>query len=189
MMVTARHFFKDSSLSATTTGFDEDIIKRYFTILRVISSGFPINREAFDKYVSDTTKWDLQLYPWYYMPASVRKILIHGSKIIESAIIPISQLSDEAQEARNKDYKRYRERNYRKFSRKSSMMDVLHMLLISSDPKISLIAPLSRKNKTSFPIKVVQLLKQPDIPSMHEEECEVGNFHISLESISDSSNE
>ena len=67
LMMVIRHdvFLKDSSLSATITGIDEDLIKRIFTILRVISSGFPINTEAFDKYASDTTKLYLQLYPWY----------------------------------------------------------------------------------------------------------------------------
>jgi len=123
------------------------------------------------------------------MPASVHKILIHGSKIIESAILPIGQLSEELKRQGIRIVKDTEKGIPCKFSLKSSMTRVLHNLLISSDPKISLIAPPSRKNKTSFPIEVVQLLKKPDIPSMHEEECEVGNFPISLENISDSSNE
>lgn len=71
------------------------------------------------------------------MPASVHTILIHGATVIESALLPIAkiyktnkskfkiinenlylrQLSEEAQEARNKDYKKYREHHLRKISR------------------------------------------------------------------------
>lgn len=41
----------------------------------------------------------VKLYGWYYMPASVHKILDHGAKIIESfLLIPIGLLS-EAQES------------------------------------------------------------------------------------------
>jgi hypothetical protein len=36
---------------------------------------------------------------------------IHGLEIIESALFPIGQLTEKAQEARNKDFKRYREHN------------------------------------------------------------------------------
>lgn len=65
------------------------------------------------------------------MPQSVHKILIHGGKIINTAILSIGQMSEEAQEARNKDVKRYREFHSRKFSRKETIEDMFHMLLIS----------------------------------------------------------
>ena len=50
------------------------------------------------------------------MPASVHKILIHGEKIIASSVIPFGQLSEEAQEARNKDFKWSKGNNTRKSS-------------------------------------------------------------------------
>ena len=65
-----------------------------------------------------------------YMPASVHKILIHGARVIDAAILPIGQLSKEAQEARNKDIKRYREHNTRKCSRKSGMIDLFNHHLV-----------------------------------------------------------
>ena len=42
----------------------------------------------------------------YAMPSSCHMILIHGSDVIETFLIPIGQLSEEVQEARNKDIKR-----------------------------------------------------------------------------------
>ena len=58
------------------------------------------------------------------MSTSVHKILIHGFRIIEWAPLPIGQLSEEAQEARNKDVKKYRENFSRKCARDKTMEDV-----------------------------------------------------------------
>ena len=72
------------------------------------------------------------------MPSSVPKILIHGDQIKQYyAILPIGQLSEDAQEARNKDYKRYRLHHVRKCSRSAKNEDVFYILLYTSDPYIS----------------------------------------------------
>lgn len=68
---------------------------------------------------------------------TVHKVLDHGQQIIEYLSLPIGELSEEAQESRNKDYKKYRYSNTRKFSRRSQNEDLFNMLLASSDPKIS----------------------------------------------------
>jgi len=51
------------------------------------------------------------------MPQSTHTILIHGSLIIKNVLVPIGQLSEEAQEASNKNYNRFREHHSRKSSR------------------------------------------------------------------------
>jgi hypothetical protein len=51
------------------------------------------------------------------MPTAVHITLMHGAEIIERAPLPIGQLSEEAQEARNKDIRRYRENFARKCTR------------------------------------------------------------------------
>lgn len=71
------------------------------------------------------------------MPASVHKVLFHGEKIIEYFDLPIENFSEEAQEKRNKDFRNIRENHSRKNSRQNSNLDILHWLLISSDPVIS----------------------------------------------------
>lgn len=88
----------------------------------------------FGEYCEDTAERYLSLYSWYYMPNTIHKVLIHGSKIISAAMLPIGMLSEEAQEARNKDYRQYRLHHARKCSRESPNEDVINMLLISSDP-------------------------------------------------------
>ncbi|XP_050525962.1 uncharacterized protein LOC126896864 [Daktulosphaira vitifoliae] len=136
---TARKFFKNAELSSSCTGIDINLIKRCGTILSVIASGYTINIKAFEEYCFLTAKLFVSLYPWYYMPASVHKILLHGAHIIQYAPLPIGNLSEEAQESRNKDYKMYREHHTRKNSRLNTNEDLIHILLISSDPYISCI--------------------------------------------------
>lgn len=80
------------------------LIQRFSIILTVISSGHEINYERFDEYSKETAKLYVKLYNWYHMPPSVHKILTHSSLAIKYALVPIGQLSEEAQESRNKDY-------------------------------------------------------------------------------------
>jgi len=104
----------------------------------------------FNNYAFKTAQLFISKYPWFYLPASVHKILIHGTQIVENAILPIGLLSEEAQEARNKDMKRFRENNTRKISRKHTMEDLFNNLLISSDPLISSIRKISNKKSTTL---------------------------------------
>lgn len=72
-----------------------------------MSSGFPINAEKFGQYTLITAQLYVSKYNWYYMASSVHKVLIHCAKIIEHyTVLPIGQLSEDTQEARNKDYKK-----------------------------------------------------------------------------------
>ncbi|CAB0009541.1 unnamed protein product [Nesidiocoris tenuis] len=50
---------------------------------------------------------------WYFMPLTVHKILYHSVDVIEHMVLPIGNLSEEAQEACNKDCRRFREFNTR----------------------------------------------------------------------------
>ena len=88
------------------------------------------------------------------MPSSMYKILIHGTAITENALLPISQLSEEAQKSRNEDLKKFQGKNTRMCSRKHTMTDLLHAVLISSDRVISSKTPVAQKksNMVSFQI-------------------------------------
>lgn len=134
---TTRRFFQHPSESAEITGLNLLLIQKFAVLLQVIACNKRIDTVKFENYAKNTAELYIDLYGWYYMPPTVHKILIHGSEIIKHAIIPIGQMSEEAQEARNKDFRHFRERNTRKISRKATNEDLLHQLLISSDPYIS----------------------------------------------------
>lgn len=79
------------------------------------------------------------------MPVTVHKVLMHGKDIMDAAVLPIGMLSEEAEEARNKDYRKYRLMFSRKCDRISTNTDVFNGLLITSDPYISSIRRHSNK--------------------------------------------
>ena len=80
---TARRFFQNAAISAEVTGVDEKLIHQFHVILQVISSGFDIDDEKFKDYCVNTAHSFVALYPWYYMPTSVHKLLIHGAEIVK----------------------------------------------------------------------------------------------------------
>lgn len=131
---------------------------RFKIILEALASGKSIDSVKFGIYAKDTAKLFVELYSWYYMPSSIHKILIHGEKIIEHFIVPIGILSEEAQEARNKNYRSYRLFNSRKFSRKAGNEDVFHMLLVTSDPVISSMQMKKKKTCTELDIEVTAMI-------------------------------
>ena len=105
--------------------------------MRCIAWGYSVNSEAFRTYTYATAEIFVREYPWFYMPSSVHKILIHGADIIKYVGLPIGMMSEEALEARNKDVRNYRLHHTRKTSRKNTMGDLVHALLFSSDQYIS----------------------------------------------------
>lgn len=154
---TARRFFRDSKFASENTGIDEKLIKRFHVILIAVTSRKKVDVTKFDKYATDTILLYNSLYSWYYMPVTVHKVLFHGAKIMEFFDLPIGYYSEEAQEARNKDFKRIRECNTRKTSRFDTIEDIIHGLLISSDPVISQLRNIKEKKQINFDAEVMEL--------------------------------
>jgi len=160
---TARRFFQNSKISAEITKLDVEIIEKIHIIMIVVASGHEIKINEFREYTYKTAKYFVEKYPWYNMSPTMHKFFIHGPEIIESALLPIGLLTEEAQEARNKDFKRYREHNSRKCCREKTNLDILNLFLLSSDPVISSKRKLMKKKTQSMPIEALALLKSPDV--------------------------
>ncbi|XP_065092812.1 uncharacterized protein LOC135713609 [Ochlerotatus camptorhynchus] len=167
---TARRFFSDPKKTAAITGLDVTALERCGTILQVLASGHKINTERFSSYCIETAKYLVDLYPWYYMPASVHKILIHGAQVINHFTVPIGQLSEEAQESRNKDLKRYRRDHTRKCSRTILNLDLIRRLLVSSDPLISSMRKSPKKETKNLSQDAKFLLSLDDGEEMDSED-------------------
>ena len=86
------------------------------------------------------------------------KILIHGSAVIEHALVSIGELSEEAPESNNKEIKEFRLQHSRKVSRTSTNTDVMNTLLMRSDPLLTGQRQLPNKNKSSLFTSVHELL-------------------------------
>ena len=156
---TARKFFENPKKTSEITGLNEELIDRCDTILRVISSGYPIDVTAFKKYALDTARLYVRFYEWYPMPASVHKILLHGSQAIEIAVLPIGMLSEEAQESRNKDFRKFRTSKSRKTSRKDNLQDVFNQMILTSDPVLTNKCELPNPKENGLKKSVMELLE------------------------------
>lgn len=156
---TARTFSENYEKVSKITNFDQDLLKRFYVILQLIASEREIDIPKFKEYMYNTAVRYVILYSWYYMPASLHKILLHGADIIDSFDIPIGKLSEEAQEARNKDFKMYRTSHSRKFSRIDTNEDILHSLLFTSDPYITSLRQVVRKVHKPFHPEAEEMLK------------------------------
>lgn len=143
---TSRRFFENPELASDITGVDFNLIYRVKVILETISSGHKIDTKKYDAYALETAKLYVDKYGWHPMTPTMHKILIHGATIIENSLLPIGQLSEEAQEARNKHFRKYRENFARKFSREECNKDIYYRLLLSSDPLISCMNRSAKKN-------------------------------------------
>ncbi|GFQ92133.1 uncharacterized protein TNCT_540451 [Trichonephila clavata] len=103
------------------------------------------------------------------MPRSLHKVLIHGGLLVNDSIIPIGQMSEEVKETRNKDSRYFCEHHTRKFNRKQSIEDMIQMLLVSSDPYITILRKIKRKKKEFLPKEILGMLKTPQVSfSQHE---------------------
>ncbi|KAK4883251.1 hypothetical protein RN001_006570 [Aquatica leii] len=114
---TARRFFENAAVSSEITGIDIEVIKRFRTILRAMSSRYTIDLPRFQAYTLESAHLFVEKYSWYCMPPTIHKVLIHGPIIIETALLPIGQLSEEAQEANNKIVNNVKENKIEIFNR------------------------------------------------------------------------
>ncbi|CAI6372175.1 unnamed protein product [Macrosiphum euphorbiae] len=171
----ARRFFRNTEKVAEITGINLNLLNRFSTILTVISCGSEINYDEFENYAKDTAELYVKHYNWYRMPPSIHKILIHGSLIIKNALVPIGQLSEEAQEASNKNYNRFREHHSRKSSRIHTNTDIFNFLLVSSDPLITSLRTQPNKSHTKLPPEAIHLL---NIESSELNEIETSDGEI-----------
>lgn len=130
-------FFLNPAKTSINSGIDKFLIKRISIILCVVSSASEIKTEDFSTFCLLTAKKYVKLYAWYYMPQSLYKILVHGAAVIESLDIPIGQLCEETQEARNKEFRKYRKDFTRKCSWTRLNEGTMSSLLIWYDPLIN----------------------------------------------------
>jgi hypothetical protein len=61
--------------------------------ISAMASEKTINTDYFEEYCLKTAKMIVTLYPWYYMPASVYKVLLHSADVTRFAPLPIGNIN------------------------------------------------------------------------------------------------
>ena len=101
-----RRAFENVKKFSDITNVDEELIKKFKTILMCISSQYQINLDKFEKYCFDTAKHYMSKYPWYLMPATVHIVLM---QTVENTVLPIGYFGEGGPEARHKVFKQDRQ--------------------------------------------------------------------------------
>ena len=135
---TARRAFRDVNKLSQVTGVDRYLLNKFSIILSALASTTAeIDEVKYGEFTMETAQLYNERYYWYCMPPTLHKLLAHGQAIISTLEMPVGMYSEEAQEARNKNTRDYRQHHARKTSRLETMTDQLHYLLVTSDPVIS----------------------------------------------------
>lgn len=166
-------------------GLENWLLDDLRTILITISCGHTINPVEFGRFTKSVMKKYVMKYPWYYMPPTIHKLLMHGQAVIEASSLPVGMLSEKAGESRNKLYQSFREQHARKPDRTKTMLNVFNRSLDSYDPIIShlnLSRRVCKEKKDPLPNAVVSLLLKYDAnPAASENETEQLKHESELE--------
>ncbi|KAJ8874374.1 hypothetical protein PR048_025222 [Dryococelus australis] len=141
----SRRFLSDPECSSRITGVNVDLIKRFKIILEVISSGNSIDVNKFDAFA------------------------LRNRKIIHKSVWLASYVTNYTQSYiawRNKHFRQHRLYLARKFSRVDCNRDILHRLLLISDPYLSSSRPRQQKKSKPFSNEAVILMiaRTPPLP-------------------------
>lgn len=99
---TACRFFSHVDQVAKINGVNKELITNFGSILKMTASSRRIPTLIFIEFTSRIAKLYASLYPWYYMPSLVHKVLLNREKIMENFMLPIGMYSEQVSEARNK---------------------------------------------------------------------------------------
>ena len=138
-------------------------------VLQAISSCLPLSPEALTAYCNETAELYVQHYPWYPMPTTLHRLLVHSAAVVQQCLMPIGMMSEEAAEARHKHVRLYRLQRARRDSRLHTMADVFGRLMLTSDPLISVTSASSRRrarasSRTPLLEEARALLAEPSLP-------------------------
>lgn len=75
--------------------------------MEVVYSRHEVDTDKFRAFAQNTARYFVQCCQLHNMAQLYIRFFIHGLEIISHALLPIGQLPEETQEARNKDFKKY----------------------------------------------------------------------------------
>ena len=165
---TSRRFFSDPQTSSCITGVNIGLIKNCSYILETLSSGYKVDIKKFEKFAELTAELYVEIYGWYPMTPTMHKR--HGATIIDQAILPIGQLSEEAAEARIKHFRDYRQNFSRKFSREICNRDIINRLLLSSDPLLSSVRKRLKNKRNAISSEALEFLQPETLNELQQYE-------------------
>ncbi|KAE8740590.1 hypothetical protein FOCC_FOCC013890 [Frankliniella occidentalis] len=116
-------------------------------------------------YALQTARDYVAAYPWYRMPCSMHKVLIHGADIMRIAPVPNGPSFRGTFGVTSQKYTKHHTRTS---SRTKGNTDLLHCLLVSSDPLLYTLRPKPKPKTLKFCPSVLSLLRESSTPGVHK---------------------
>lgn len=157
----ARVIFSHPKTFAETLNLPFELVKNLSIIMITISCLLPINLTAFKAFLEKTRLLWCEHFHWYPMPPTVHKLLAHGAEIAYSSSVTLGELSEEAGEAKHKDYRYVRTHLTRKSKRVHTNFDVFMDSWGSSDPVVSSYSHKRKTVRSPIPKEALDLLDVP----------------------------
>lgn len=155
----ARRAFSDAKTLSEILEIDYKLIQDIRTLLIAISCHHNIDPEKFKLVAMEVAERFVKLYPWYNMPPTLHRLLIHGADVMRKSILPSGMFAEHAAEGLNKLYRYYRIFNARKNLMENNLFDMFSRLQMNSDPFISSLKLKGRHNySVPIPPEVIELL-------------------------------
>ena len=114
--------------------------------MKAVASGYNLDISKFKEFCDETFLYIMKHYPWYVMPPTVHKLLVHGFVIADYFDLPLGAYSEEALEAQNKTLRKARLEHTSKISRLNVTKNQFTYMLVRTDPIISSISFKKHKN-------------------------------------------
>jgi len=139
---TARVFFREKEevsklLGDETFIFPLEILGRLHTLLMCCSSKDEVDPEKLERFCCETHDVLRSLVGWG-IPPGIHTILFHSSQLLRLVPMPLGYWSEEAQEAINKQVKKFLRRHVRTDTEEHTNRDLMMRLLNVSDPELVL---------------------------------------------------
>ena len=70
-----------------------EFVKRLHVLLSILNGGYDIDHKKYEAYALETAAMFTKLYPWFYMPLGVHRMLMHGDQVCVFLSIKWAKLS------------------------------------------------------------------------------------------------
>jgi hypothetical protein len=182
----ARKAFANADTFAQICGVSTILVSNLDVICRTLASSHNIDADKFEEFCNATLAQYMIDCPWYNIPPTLHKVLVHGADIIRATPLPIGVTSEEGSESNTKFCRKYYQNHTRKISSLAALQDLFHRMMDVSDPLVRSLTPEPETQSSEMPPDMRALLILPSSSSVPEAVDTLSIANISIDNSNDS---
>jgi hypothetical protein len=182
----ARKAFANADTFAQICGVSTILVSNLDVICRTLASSHNIDADKFEEFCNATLAQYMIDCPWYNIPPTLHKVLVHGADIIRATPLPIGVTSEEGSESNTKFCRKYYQNHTRKNSSLAALQDLFHRMMDVSDPLVRSLTPEPETQSSEMPPDMRALLILPSSSSVSQAVDTLSIANISIDHSNDS---